>query len=68
MDDGEHGPEPPDESESDEAVLARVTEARGKLAAAAATSDSIALSQALDALEEALAAAQSAGLNPPPSR
>jgi hypothetical protein len=64
-DDGEGGLEPPEVS--DEAVLARVTEARGQLAAAAATSDSLALSRALDALENALAAAQAAGVEVPPA-
>jgi hypothetical protein len=62
---GEHGFGPRDES--DEAVLARVSDARNRLAAAAATADSLALSQALDALEEALAAAQNAGVDVPPA-
>jgi hypothetical protein len=67
MDDGVNGSEHPNQSDSDEAVVTRVTEARSQLAAAAATSDSHALSQALDALEEALAAAHSAGVDVPPS-
>lgn len=48
-----------------EAVLARIAEARMRLADAAASVDSGALAEALDELEDALALAQESGIKAP---